>query len=220
MRIVRLAVVLGVLVNLVLFSVACGNTSVKTANTDTTKVKPEPEKKQPALYTAKQCLTRMADSAQRWQLDAMPVHLESELNAESIGHDGKSTVWRAWFASPTTKTYRTYICSGSRLPDAAPFGVTATAESPYPANTLGQMFLSSYLLADSDKAFVVAQEHGGANLFKENPEQPVFYWLEWNPSAKELHWFVSYGKSLKETKGIGVVDASTGKYLRAANAIR
>jgi hypothetical protein len=157
----------------------------------------------------------MVDSAQRWQFDAMPVQLESELNEESMGHEGKATVWRARFASPSQRKLRTFTCSGSRLAAAAPFGVTGSVESPYPPHAIVAVFQPAYLQIDSDKAFSVAQSHGGSGLMKDDPKQPVYYFAALDPKTSGVHWFVSYGKSMDDTDGIGVIDASTGKYLRA-----
>ena len=77
------------------------------------------------------------------------------------------------------------------------------------------MFQSILLIIDSDKAFAVAQENGGANLFKKDPQQPVIYSLDWDGKRKELVWGIMYGSSRSDSKGVGVVDATTGKFLRA-----
>jgi hypothetical protein len=157
----------------------------------------------------------MVDSAQRWQPDAMPVQLESEQNDEATGFDGKATVWRAKFGSPSQRKLRTYTCSGSRLSGAAPFGVTGSVESPYPPHAIVAVFQPAYLQIDSDKAFTIAQQHGGSNLTKGDSKHPVYYYAALDPASSGVHWFVSYGSSLDDTDGIGVIDASTGKYLRA-----
>lgn len=172
-------------------------------------------RKEPAFYTGKPCLTRMADLAVRWQPDALPFHMESGLNAESTGRDGKSTIWRALFASPSRGTYKTFMCSGSRLPDEAPFGVTSTSETAYAPNVPQLIFQPVYLTTNSDKAFTMAQEKGGAALLEKDPQQPVFYSLDWDSKQKELLWVVIYGASRSASKGVGVINASTGKFLRA-----
>jgi len=193
--------------------VACSSSPTPSATPSPT---PAPvEKKEPVLYTGKNCLSQMANVAARWQPDAMPVHMESNLNAESNGHDGKSTIWRAMFASATRGTNRTFICSGSRLKDEASIGVTGSAEITSPPDISRSMFQSMLLIVDSDKAFAVAQENGGANVLKKNPDQPIIYSLDWDPKAKQLVWGIMYGSSRSDSKGVGVVDATTGKFLRA-----
>lgn len=189
---------------------AAGGEQLKNASTTQT------QKKDPNLYTARSCFSRMTDMAQRWSPDAMPFHLESDLNAESTGQAGQATVWRGLFASPSRRTFKNFICSGSRLPDAPPLGVTATAEMPYSPNVPSLLFHPSYLQTDSDKAFAIAQGHGGADLIKRDPKQPVVYLLAWDPKQKALLWYVTYGKSANERKGIGVINASTGAFLRAS----
>jgi hypothetical protein len=188
---------------------AAGGEQLTNASTTQT------QKKDPNLYTARSCFSRMTDMAQRWSPDALPFHLESDLNAESTGQAGQATVWRGLFASQSHRTFKNFICSGSRLSDAPPFGVTATAEMPYSPNVPSLLFHPSYLQTDSDKAFAIAQGHGGADLIKKDPKQPVLYLLAWDPKQKALLWYVTYGKSATERKGIGVINASTGAFLRA-----
>ena len=191
--------------------VACSSSPTSSAP----QPAPAPEKKEPALYTGKSCLSQMASSAARWQADALPVHLESNLNAESNGQEGKATVWRAMFASAGRGTNRTFICSGSRLKDEPAIGVTANAEIASGPGVSRAMFQPFLLTVDSDKAYAVALEHGGDALLKKDPKQPVVYTLDWDGKNKELVWGVRFGTSLGDSKGVGVVDANTGKFLRA-----
>ena len=189
---------------------AAGGDQLKNASTTT-----QTQKKEPSLYTARSCFTRMADMAQRWSPDALPFHLESDLNPESTGQGGQVTVWRGLFASQTRRTFKTYTCSGSRLPDAPPMGVTASAEMPYSPNVPSLLFVPSYLQADSDKVFTTLQGHGGADLIKKDPKQPVMYLLTWDTKQKALLWYVTYGTSATDRKGFAVVNASTGAFMRA-----
>jgi hypothetical protein len=187
----------------------------KRASPEASKPAVQAQPKAPMPYTAKPCFDRMTDLAQRWTADAVPFHVESELNSESNGQAGRATVWRGMFASPGRRTMRTFICSGSRLAEAPPYGVTSTAETAYPPSVTGLAFIPSYLQADSDKAFAEAQKHGGAALLKKDPNQPVLYMLEWDPKAKLLLWYVVFGKSQSDSKGIGVINATTGAFVRA-----
>ena len=194
--------------------VACSSAPTPSTTPSPTP-SPAAEKKEPVLYTGKNCLSQIANAAARWQPDAMPVHMESNLNAESTGHDGKSTIWRAMFASASRATNRTFTCSGSRLKNEAPIGVTGTAETASAPDMSRSMFQPMLLIIDSDKAFTIAQENGGANILKKNPEQPIIYSLDWDAKSKQLVWGIMYGSSRSESKGVGVVDATTGKFLRA-----
>jgi hypothetical protein len=173
-----------------------------------------PEKKEPALYTAKECFPRMSDQALRWASDAQPFHVESGVNQEANGQGGKATVWRASFVSMSRQKLRTFTCSGSRLRDEAAFGVSSSAEMTITPNAAAQMFDRQSLVVDSDSAFARAQEHGGAALVKKNSSQEVLFALDKEPRDKQLVWYVMYGTP-PDTKGIGVVDATSGKYLRA-----
>ena len=197
-------------------TVACSSPSSSPSGGTQSSSASAPVKKEPVLYTGKACYSQIASVAARWQPDAVPFHMESALNAESNGHDGKSTIWRAMFASPSRRTYKVFTCSGSRLKDEAPLGVTSGAEIAYGPTIPALMFQTFLLTTDSDQAYTTAQEKGGAKLMEKNPQQPVLYTLDWNPKDKALLWVVFYGNSTTESKGIGVIDASTGKFLRAA----
>lgn len=172
-----------------------------------------PEKKEPALYTASQCFPRMSDQALRWSRDARPYHLESNINKESNGQDGKATIWRASFASTSRQKLRTFTCSGSRLPDEAPFGISSSAEMTLTPNAEAGMFDRSNVQVDSDAAYKVSLEHGGTAVLKKNAAQEVMYALAFDPTGKQLVWYVMYGQP-PDTKGVGVIDAASGKWVR------
>jgi hypothetical protein len=210
----RLTGVAAILVSGVIV-VACSSAPTSPSSTPSSTPPPAAQKKEPVLYTGRNCLSQMANAAARWQPDAMPVHMESNLNAESTGRDGKSTVWRAMFASATRRTNRTFTCSGSRLKEEAPIGVTVSAETASSPDMARSMFQPMLLIVDSDKAFATAQENGGAKILEKNPQQPILYSLDWDGKRKELVWGILYGSSRSDSKGVGVVDATTGKFLRA-----
>jgi hypothetical protein len=194
--------------------VACGPSTPQSSNTPPATPAPAP-KKEPVLYTGKSCLSQMAAMAARWAPDALPYHLESHLNTESDGRDGKSTVWQAMFASATRRTYRVFTCSGSRLPDSPPLGVTSTPEAPYSPNVAQLMFQSFQVSTDSDAAYTMSQQKGGDKLLEKNPKLPILYLLDWDTRNKQLIWVVIYGDSPTSAKGRGVIDATSGKFLRA-----
>jgi hypothetical protein len=196
--------------------IACSSTTTTSSSSSQSQTAPQVVKKEPILNTGKACFSQIASMAARWSPDAVPFHMESALNDESNGHDGRSTIWRGMFASPSRRTYKVFTCSGSRLKDEPPLGVTSSAEIAYGPTVPALMFQSFYLTTDSDRAYALAQEKGGAKLLEKNPQQPVLYTLDWNPKDKALLWVVIYGNSAKDSKGIGVIDASTGKFLHAA----
>jgi hypothetical protein len=214
MKTTRLTGVVAILLSGVII-VACSSAPTSPSTTSSSTPPRTAEKKEPVLYTGKNCLSQMANAAARWQPDALPVHVESYLNAESTGHDGKSSIWRAMFASASRGTNRTFTCSGSRLKDEAPIGVTVSTEIASPPDMSRSMFQPMLLIIDSDKAFVTAQENGGANILKKDPQQPIIYSLDWDGRRKELVWGLMYGTSQSDSKGVGVIDATTGKFLRA-----
>jgi len=71
------------------------------------------------------------------------------LTTETTGQDGKSTIWRGYFASPSRRSTKTIVCSGSRRPDAPPFGVSAEGnEGAYNAEAASLAFLPLLLKTD------------------------------------------------------------------------
>lgn len=188
----------------------CDSTPTTPAKTESAAA----QKKEPALYTAKECFPRMSDQALRWSSDAQPFHVESGVNLESNGQGGKASIWRASFVSLSKQKLRTFTCSGSRLRDEAPFGVTSSAEMSMTPNAAAEMFDRRSLQVDSDAAFTTAQQHGGGALIKKNANQEVIFALDMEPKDKQLVWYVMYGLP-DSRKGIGVVNATSGKYLHA-----
>ncbi len=174
-----------------------------------------PEKREVSLLAARPCLDRISEMALRWQSDAMPYHLESQSNAEATGQDGKSTVWEASFASRSSRTARTFFCSGSRLKESPAVGVTANREFPVPAGTTMLTFNISDLQVDSDAVAKLANDHGGASLVQKDPKQPVYFELGVDPKSSKLIWAAVYGQNQKHNLGIGLVDATQPKFLGA-----
>jgi hypothetical protein len=211
MKIIRVTGITLILLMIAVIMVACSS----APSSPSTTLAAAPVKKEPVLYTGKNCMSQISNAAARWRPDAMPVHLESGLNAESSGLDGKATIWRAMFASPSRGTWRGFTCSGSRLAEEAPIGVTSSAENTSAPDMARSMFQSMSLIVDSDKAFATAQQNGGANILKKNPQQPILYSLDWDAGKRQLVWVIMYGTSHSDSKGVGVIDATTGKFLRA-----
>jgi hypothetical protein len=141
--------------------------------------------------------------------------MESSLNSESNGRDGKATVWRGLFASPSRATFKTFSCSGSRLRDEPAIGVTSTVESPSSPVVASLLFHPSFLQTDTDQAFAVVQQHGGAAMLKKDPKQPIVYVLERDQKKNSLYWYVIYGTTESDRKGIAVINATSGAFVRA-----
>lgn len=177
---------------------------------------PAPQPKPPALYTGLQAFGCVQGLAQKWALDATPVRFESVINSESNGQGGRATVWKAAFISPSKRLMKYFACSGSRLKDSPPYGPSADIEQPYAADVPGMAFQPLLLKIDSDKAYEVAQAHGGDALLKKNPNQEVRYFVLWNPKQHLLQWYVMYGREKESSAGTGIVNALTGAYVGAS----
>ncbi|HKB98354.1 MAG TPA: hypothetical protein VKD23_06160, partial [Terriglobales bacterium] len=142
--------------------------------------------------------------------------LESVPTSETTGQNGKSTVWRGFFASPSRRSTKTIVCSGSHRPDAPPFGVsTEGSEGGYSADTANLAFLPLLVKTDTDKAFAITLEHGGASLLKKDAQQPVIYVLLKDRKQNMPVWYVIYGTSETNRKAIGVINATTGAFVSA-----
>ncbi|HSB76079.1 MAG TPA: hypothetical protein VLC12_10540 [Terriglobales bacterium] len=188
----------------------CSSQPSKTAETP---AKPAP--KQAELSTGRMAFQRLYIAAHGWAPDARAYQITSQLTKESIGHGGKAGVWRAGFASATRRAIKPYIWSGLDADDAPSPGISPGVEDSYnPANTSTQAFDIGFLKVDSDKAFEVAQKHGGDKLLQKNPQQPVVYICSWNPRENELIWHVIYGTGPDDARLRIAVSATTGEFLR------
>jgi len=210
------------------FALSLVSVAILTAGCNSTENKAEngaPEKpasgaptqsKEPVLYTGQEAFNRMMGLALKWSPDAQPARLESVLTTETNGQNGKSTVWRGFFASPRRRSVKTIVCSGSRRPDAPPFGVSAEgSEGTYNADAANLAFLPLLLKTDTDKAFEITRQHGGEAMLKKNAQQPVTYLLLKDRKQNVPVWYVIYGTSETDRKGIGVINATTGAFISA-----
>lgn len=202
---------------IILFSVIILSCSSSPAPAPTTTVATKPaEPEKPALYTAQEAFTRLNGFAHKWSADAMPIHLTSELTSEATGQDGRATIWRAMFASPSRGTVKGFVCSGSRLPNSPAPGTTAGgAESPLTGDLRALMFEPFLFKTDSKQALDVTLKNGGDKVLKTDAKRHINYVLEWDRKNNAPLWYVVYGDSMKDTKDIGVVNATTGAFLRA-----
>ncbi len=211
MKLYRLVFALG-FISVAILMTGCSSTENKPA----TPAAAAPETKSPMPYTGQEAFNRMMGLAMKWSPDAQPARLESVLTTEANGQDGKSTVWRGYFASPSRRATKTIVCSGSRQADAPPFGVSPEGEEgPYNAAAANLAFLPLLLKTDTDKAFATAQQHGGDAILKKDAQQPITYVLLKDRKLNVPVWYVIYGASEKDRKGIGVINATTGDFVSA-----
>ena len=168
------------------------------------------EKPQPKIaeaITGSAAFYKCYISARGWAPDAQPYRIESEPTNDSKGRDGKAGEWRAGFASPSKRTIRPYTWAMG--------DVSHSVEDGYsPTNSSTQIFNVQFLKVDTDKAYAVAQEHGGDKLLEKEPDTPVFYLLEWNHLTNELLWHVIYGADRDTAKLRIAVNASSGEFSR------
>jgi hypothetical protein len=93
-------------------------------------------------------------------------------------------------------------------------GVDHGAEDSYnPANRSARTFDLNYLRTDTDKAFEVAQQHGGKQLLEKDPKTAVAYLLDWDAQSNQLRWHVMYGADTVGRLTV-LVDASSGEFIR------
>ena len=175
----------------------------------------KPKPKTTEAVTGRTAFQKLYISARGWARDAQPYRLESQITADWKGKDGKSAVWRAYFASPSQRGVKPFIWSGSQAPDAPSPGITPGNEDTYnPTNSSTRVFDSAFLKLDSDKALEVAQKHGGDKILQKNPDNPIVYVLNWDGVTNELIWRVIYGDSPEDAKLRVAVNASNGEFLR------
>jgi hypothetical protein len=216
MKLYRLAFAISV-VSFAILMVGCSTENKPAENAADKPAAAAPtETKQPVLYTGEEAFNRMMGLAIKWAPDAQPARLESILTTEANGQNGKATVWRGYFASPSRRAVKTIVCSGSRLPSAPPFGTSTEGnDSPYNADAASLAFLSLFVKTDTDKAFEIAQQHGGEAIIKKDAQQPIVYVLLKDRKQNIPVWYVIYGQSENDRKGIGVINATTGAFVSA-----
>jgi hypothetical protein len=167
------------------------------------------------FLTARSAFQKMFIAARGWARDAQPFRLECTSTPDGNGQDGKCAIWRAGFASPSQRSVKSYLWSGSAAADAPSRGVNPGTEDSYsPTNASTQVFDIAFLKVDSDQAFATAQKHGGDKLVEQTPNTVVTYVCEWNHNTNELVWHVIYGPSRETAKLTVAVNASTGDFLR------
>ena len=206
------------IISVALLTAGCNST--QNNSNESTPAKPvsgaSPQNKEPVLYTGQEAFNRMMGLAMKWSRDAQPARLESVSTTETTGQNGKSAVWRGYFASPSRRSTKTIVCSGSRRPDAPPFGVSAEgSEGAYNADAANLAFLPLLLKTDTDKAFEITLQHGGEAILKKNAQQPITYLLLKDRKQNVPVWYVIYGTSEKDRKGISVINATSGAFVSA-----
>ncbi len=169
--------------------------------------KPEPTE----LQTGRGAFQRLYVAARGWAPDVRPYKLQSGVVGDNAGRDGKAVIWNASFTSPSQHSSKPYSWSGIDAPDVPARGVNpGTIDSFSPGNDFDVQFLK----IDSDKAYEVAQKHGGEKILQGKPDTPVIYLLDWNKSGNNLLWHVIYGNNRNDAALVVDVDASTGEFLR------
>jgi len=217
MKFYRLAFAFSV-ISVAILTAGCSSTEnkPKESTPENPAAAAKPQIKEPTLYTGQEAFNRMMGLALKWSPDAEPARVESVLTTETTGQDGKATIWRGYFVSPSRRSTKTIVCSGSRQPDAPPFGVSPEgAEGAYNAQSAGLVFSHYLLKTDTDKAFAIAQQHGGDAIVKKDAQQPIMYVLLKDRKQNVPVWYVIYGTSEKDRKGIGVINATTGAFVSA-----
>jgi hypothetical protein len=185
---------------------ACSPEQTKTA---------APVVKDPEFVAGRSAFQKMYAAARGWHADAQIFRIMSALTKDSKGHDGKSAVWQAWFASAAVRSSKPYVWCGTNASDLER-GISWGGEDSYsPTNTSTRTFDAPFLKADSDTAFAVALKHGGSKLLEKDPDQPVLYLLEWDAQDNAPAWHVIFGDSRTSYKLSVLVNASSGEYLRA-----
>ena len=175
----------------------------------------KPAPRQAEYETGREAFQKMYLTAHSWAPDAQPFRLQSQFSRGASVGPGQAGLWRASFASPAKRMMKMFVWSGLVGADAPEAGITFSAEDSWsPSNTSTQVFNPGFLKIDSDKAYEIAEKNGGGKLTKANPQQPVFFLLDWDPSKNQLLWHVIYGESQDDAKLRIAVNASTGEFER------
>jgi hypothetical protein len=180
---------------------ACSSAPSKPTTAETS------QPKAPEAITGSSAFYKCYASAHLWVQDAQPYRAESQPTADSKGRDGKAGEWRVGFASPSLHSTRPYTWANG--------DISHGVDDAYsPTNSSNQVFNVQFLKVDTDKAYAIAQQHGGDKLLEKEPDTPVLYVLDWNRQKNELLWHVIYGTDRETAKLRVAVNASTGDFSR------
>jgi hypothetical protein len=160
--------------------------------------------KAPEAITGSSALYKCYASARLWAPDAQPYSAES---AASQSGDGKAGEWRVGFASPAKRAIKSFTWTNG--------DISHSVDDAYsPSNSSTQIFNIQFLKVDTDKAFGVAQQHGGEKLLQSEPDTSILYVLDWSRQDNALLWHVIYGTDRESAKLRVAVNASTGEFAR------
>ena len=200
---------------LTLLSLTACSSSPKAGNDNPAQPVSKPAPQQAQYETGRTAFQKTYLTARMWAADVKPFRLQSQFSPDAPTQEGKAGLWRASFASPGKRAMKLFVWSGLVGPDAPEQGVSFSAEDTWnPSNSSTQPFDLGFLKVDSDKAYDVAQEHGGEKLTAKDPKQPVVFVLDWGAAKNELVWHVIYGSSPDEAKLRVAVNATSGDFLR------
>ncbi len=173
----------------------------------------EKKNEAPDYISGRSAFQKLFLAARGFSPDVQPFRLQSQFVADAPTSQGKAGVWRGYFASPARREAKAFIWSGVSGPDMPDRGISHGTEDTWsPTNSSAKIWDIQYLKIDSDKAYEVAQKHGGEKLTKADAKQPVIFILDWDGS--KLIWHVVYGTSANDAKLRIAVDASTGDFIR------
>jgi hypothetical protein len=193
---------------------ACSSSN-KTESSAESKPVTKPAVKQAEYETGRTALQKMYISARGWAGDVQLFRLQSQFAPDAPTSEGKASLWRGSFASPSKRMMKLFLWSGLVGEDAPEQGVTFSAEDSWnPANSSTRVFDLGFLRVDSNQTYEVAQKHGGEKLTAKDPKQPVVFVLDWDTQKNQLVWHVIYGNSQEESKLRIAVSATSGEFLR------
>lgn len=168
----------------------------------------------PKYETGRIAFQYMYAAARVWSPDAQPISETSEYRKGAPVQDGKEAVWNGIFAAPSRHSMKNFVYSGVGKEGERGASSVGHEDEWSPSNSSTMSFNMEFLKIDTDKAFQVAQKHGGEKLTKANPDQPVTYACDWDPRTHTLIWHVIYGTAANDTKLRISVDATTGEFIR------
>src|ERR1039458_7335847 len=125
MKLCRLAFAVSV-ISLAILAVGCSSSEnmPKESAPGKPTVAAQPQSTEPVLYTGQEAFNRMMGLALKWSPDAQPARLESVVTTEATGQNGKSTIWRGYFASPLRRSTKTIVDRKSTRLNSSHLGIS------------------------------------------------------------------------------------------------
>jgi hypothetical protein len=189
-----------------LFLTGCSETQTTTKKE--AEKPPEPATGESAVY-------KIFQVARSWGGPETKVLKMNSARLQDVpaGPVGTAPMWEATMISESKSAARTYTYSIVEQLPLIHKGVFGQGEQSWSGPRGGNTpFLIAAVKIDTDKAYQIALDNGGADYDKKNPGKPILYVLEKIAKFPDPVWRVVWGETVGTSNFSVYIDASTGDF--------